>query len=104
MGVKGVKVLAPFLIIYPSELGIGIEGKEPPRHGKFLLEQADQEEEFAFDQLLNEHDKLNVTMLYDHHGIATGTRGKEPARHGQLLPEQADQQEGCHRPLRLWLP
>ena len=43
-------------------------------------------------------------MLYDHHGIATGTRGKEPARHGQLLPEQADQQEGCHRPLRLWLP
>ena len=58
MGVKGVKVLAPFLIIYPSEFGIGIGGKEPLRHGQFLLELAGQEEDFAFDQLLNDHDKL----------------------------------------------
>ena len=50
--------------VLPSELGIGIKSKEPPRHGKFLLEQAGQEEDFAFDQLLNDHDKLTMTMLH----------------------------------------
>ena len=38
------------------------------------------------------------------HLIGTGIGGKEPPRHGHLLLEQAGQQEGCHRPLRLWLP